>query len=98
MGYVRFLSKQEIEDRKRHRAAQRDRARTLVAQHFDTWSGAGAVTYVDGDAMLATLSLWHEHGEGKVTLRQVKAERARIIERRERFFTEPVVRELKEAA
>lgn len=77
-GFVAQLAREE-------RAAQRERAKRLVAEHFPNTGGTTATggVYLDGWAVMAVLNLWHQHGEGKgkVTLGQVRAERQRLLGR-----------------
>ena len=83
MSYGQFvhLDRQErlAADRQRRtiQQAQRQRAKALVDEHF------GADDEFWQWAVMAVLNLWHKHGEGKVTLGQVKAERARLLRRLE---------------
>lgn len=77
-GYVAYLSKQEIEDRKRHRKERLSRAKAVVVEHFPESCDD---RYVDGWAVMAVMELWHRHGEGKVTMRQVRALRSKYLAR-----------------
>lgn len=88
-GYFVDQSRQQRQDIRRageraaaERAAKRERAKALVAEHFDSdGTTPGGGVYLDGWAVMAVLNLWREHGEGNVTLGQVRRERARLLER-----------------